>query len=117
MTVDTGANSSDESHWLIDDRKYPNIILGKENFDFDKKVFGDIAYFLILFTSQSKAFDIFRKYIVVWDLMVSKNREDITKHYTLNDVPLQLQMEAFGIFRLQQDLIKESLDFSYLQSS
>lgn len=110
MTVDTGANSSDESHWLIDDRKYPNIILGKENFDFDKKVFGDIAYFLILFTSQSKAFDIFRKYIVVWDL-------DITKHYTLNDVPLQLQMEAFGIFRLQQDLIKVSLGFSYLQSS
>ena len=38
--------------------------------------------------------------------MVSKNRKDITKHYTLNDVPLQLQMEAFGIFRLQQDLIK-----------
>ena len=48
--------------------------------------------------------------------MVSKNRKDITKHYTPNDVPLQLQMEAFGIFRLQQDLIKESLGFSYLQS-
>ena len=45
LTADTGANCSDESYWLIDDRKYPNIILGKENFDFDKKVFGDIAHF------------------------------------------------------------------------
>jgi hypothetical protein len=97
LTADTGANCSDESYWLIDDRKYPNIILRKQNFD--KKVFGDIAHIFNIIYGQYRAFDIFRKYIVVWDLMVSKNRKDITKHYTLNDVPLQLQMEAFGIFR------------------
>jgi hypothetical protein len=57
---------------LIADRKYTNIILGKENFD--SKVLGDIIHFLTLFTGQYKAFDIFRKY-VVGDMMIKQHLE------------------------------------------
>jgi 20S proteasome alpha/beta subunit len=82
LTVDIGAKCSDGIA-LIADKKYTNIILGKENFD--KKLFGDIAHFLTLFTGQYKAFDIFRKY-VVGDMIISQNHKDITKHYTFNNV-------------------------------
>jgi hypothetical protein len=78
LTVDIVAKCSDGIA-LIADRKYTNIILGKENFD--RKVFGNIAHFLILFTGQYIAFDIFRKY-VIGDIIISQNDNDITKHYT-----------------------------------
>ena len=71
---------------MIADRKYTNIILGKKNFD--SKVFGDIAHFLTLFTGQYKAFDIFRKY-VVGDMMINQNDNDITKHYTFDNIILK----------------------------
>jgi hypothetical protein len=40
--------------------------------DFDKKIFGDAAHFLIQFTGKLNAFDVFRKYIL-GDIMIKKD--------------------------------------------
>ena len=74
---------------------YTKVILRKETFD--KQVFGDTA-FINLFKAHYKAFDALGKYIVIGDSIVSKNHKDITKHYTLENILLQLQIGAFRDF-------------------
>jgi len=76
--------------WLT--LEYTKVVLRKENFD--KKVFGDTA-FINIFKAHYKAFDALGKYIVIGDSIVSKNHKDITKHYTLENVLIQLRIEAF----------------------
>jgi hypothetical protein len=75
--------------------EYTKVILRKENFD--KQVFGDTA-FINIFKAQCKSFDALSKYIVIGDSIVSKNHKDITKHYTLENIPIQLQIGAFRDF-------------------
>jgi hypothetical protein len=75
--------------------EYTKVILRKETFD--KQVFGDTA-FINIFKAHYKAFDALGKYIVIGDSIVSKNHKDITKHYTLENILLQLQIGAFRDF-------------------
>jgi hypothetical protein len=76
--------------WLT--LEYTKVILQKENFD--KQIFDDTA-FINIFKAHYKAFDALGKYIVIEDSIVSKNHKDITKHYTLENVLIQLRIEAF----------------------
>jgi hypothetical protein len=83
--------------------EYTKVILRKENFD--RQVFGDIA-FINIFKAHYKAFDALGKYIVIGDSIVSKNHKDITKHYTLENILLQLQIGAFGDFLVVPRFLK-----------
>ena len=74
--------------------EYTKVILRKETFD--KQVFGYTAFINI--KAHYKAFDALGKYIVIGDSIVSKNHKDITKHYTLENIPIQLQIGAFRDF-------------------
>jgi hypothetical protein len=93
---------------LIADTKYTDIMLGKESFD--KKVFGDTAHFLTLFTGQLKAFDILRKYIV-GDIIISQNDKDTRKHHTFNSI---IHKSAYLVKKFNESIDKPSPKFKLL---
>ena len=80
-----------ELYWLIDFRLH-------EGHSTKGKLWQtSIRWYCIYyyFKAHYKAFDALGKYIVIGDSIVSKNHKDITKHHTLENVLIQLRIEAF----------------------
>lgn len=81
LTVIIGAKCSD-GIVLVADTKYTDMRGGQSMHG--RKIFGDLAHFLIAYSGTEYAFDIFRKYIV-GDVQIPEDDQELYKktlHYT-----------------------------------
>lgn len=76
LTVIIGAKCSD-GIVLVADTKFTDITGGQTKHA--RKIFGDLAHFLVAYSGTENAFDIFRKYIVGDVIIPDDNNEPYTK--------------------------------------
>jgi 20S proteasome alpha/beta subunit len=79
LTVVIGAKCSN-GIVLIADTKFTDMTGG--NTEHGRKIFGDLAHFLVAYSGTEYAFDIFRKYIV-GDVLIPEDDKELKRlHYT-----------------------------------